>query len=89
MIQAQAKAIAPVYHARSWMLRRNALPVRDGFLMKQHSGGGACIDIGVHVLDLTLWFMGNPEPKSVTGISRTELAKEPGASSKWGTTIRQ
>ena len=84
MIQAQAQAIAPVYHARSWMLRRNALPVRDGFLMKQHSGGGACIDIGVHVLDLTLWFMGNPEPKSVTGISRTELAKEPGAFSKWG-----
>jgi predicted dehydrogenase len=66
------------------MLRRNALPVRDGFLMSKHSGGGACIDIGVHVLDLTLWFMGNPEPKSVTGVARTELAKDQGAFSKMG-----
>ena len=45
MIQAQAQAIAPVYHARSWMLRRNALPVRDGFLMKQHSGGGRVLTL--------------------------------------------
>ena len=84
MIKKEAENIGQIYHARSWMLRRNALPNRIGFLMKEHSGGGPCIDIGVHVLDLTLWFMGNPEPISVTGVSRTELAKEPGAFSKWG-----
>ena len=84
MIKNEAENIGQIYHARSWMLRRNALPNRIGFLMNEHSGGGPCIDIGVHVLDLTLWFMGNPEPISVTGVSRTELAKEPGAFSKWG-----
>ena len=84
LIKDQAQFIGPIYHARSWMLRRNAMPVSDGFLIKKHSGGGACIDIGVHVLDLTLWFMGNPEPKSVTGVARTELAKEKGAFSKSG-----
>src|SRR3569833_127716 len=37
-----------IYHARSWMLRRAAAPTRPGFIMKQHSSGGPCIDIGVH-----------------------------------------
>ena len=32
----------------------------------------------MHILDLTLWFMGNPEPHSVTGVARAELAHQPG-----------
>ena len=56
-----AGALGDIYHARSWMLRRTAIPTRPGFLLKKHSGGGATIDIGVHILDLTLWFMGNPK----------------------------
>ena len=77
LIKDQSKSIGSIYHARSWMLRRNFLPVSLGFLKKENSGGGPCIDIGVHVLDLTLWFMNNPEPLSVTGVSKTELAKQP------------
>lgn len=77
-------ALGNIYHARSWMLRRAALPVRPGFILKEHSGGGATIDIGVHILDLTLWFMGNPKPVSVTGVARTELAKMDGAFGSWG-----
>ena len=75
--------LGDIYHARSWMLRRYLIPTRPGFLMKQHSSGGATIDIGVHILDLTLWFMGNPQPVSVTGVARTELAKIPGAFGSW------
>jgi predicted dehydrogenase len=70
--------LGDIYHARSWMLRRAAAPNRPGFIMKKHSSGGPCIDIGVHILDLTLWFMGNPEPHSVTGVARAELAHLPG-----------
>ena len=77
-------ALGEIYHARSWMLRRGGLPVRPGFLMKQHSGGGACIDIGVHILDLTLWMMGNPKPVSVSGVARTKLGNRPGAFGLWG-----
>ena len=77
-------ALGDVYHARSWMLRRAAAPTRPGFILKQHSSGGPCIDIGVHILDLTLWFMGNPRPVSVTGVARAELAHQPGAFSIWG-----
>lgn len=72
-------ALGDIYHARSWMLRRAAAPNRPGFIMKKHASGGACIDIGVHILDLTLWFMGNPEPHSVAGVARAELAHRPGA----------
>jgi len=78
-----------VYHARSWMLRRSAAPTRPGFILKQQAAGGACIDIGVHILDLTLWFMGNPKPVAVTGVARTELAHKKGAFSIWGGAIPQ
>lgn len=79
-----AGALGEVYHARSWMLRRAAVPTRPGFIMKQHSGGGPCIDIGVHILDLTLWFMGHPRPVAVSGVARAELAHQEGAFSIWG-----
>ena len=77
-------ALGDVYHARSWMLRRAGLPARPGFVLKQHSGGGAAIDIGVHILDLTLWMMGNPQPVAVSGVARSDLAHLKGAFGLWG-----
>jgi predicted dehydrogenase len=77
-------ALGRVYHARAWWLRRAAFPGGSSFWLKQHSGGGACIDLGVHVLDLALWLMGNPQPVSVSGVSKTELAGVPGTFSIWG-----
>ncbi len=76
-----------VYHARCWMLRRFLAPVRPGFILRGQSGGGACIDIGVHILDLALWLMGNPKPAAVSGVARTELAKRAGAFSGWSASI--
>lgn len=76
-----AGALGEIYHARSWMLRRAGAPTKPGFILKQHSGGGPCIDIGVHILDLTLWMMGNPEPVTVSGVARNELARRGGFSS--------
>lgn len=78
--------LGDIYHSRSWYLRRDQLPVRPGFIYKKNAGGGPCIDIGVHVLDLCLWLMGNPKPVSVTGVSRKMLAGLPGAWSMWGAT---
>ncbi|GMV66014.1 MAG: Gfo/Idh/MocA family oxidoreductase [Candidatus Omnitrophica bacterium] len=73
-----------VYHARCWMLRRSGAPTRPGFIQKKHSGGGPCIDIGVHILDLTLWMMGQPKPVTVTGVTQDKLRRLPGAFSNWG-----
>ncbi len=75
--------LGEVYHARGWMLRRNALIATPSFIHKKHSGGGPCIDIGVHILDLTLWLMGNPKPVSVSGVATANLAHHEGAFSNW------
>ena len=76
---AESGALGEVYHARCWYLRRAGLPVRPGLIYKRNSGGGACIDIGVHVLDMTLWLMGHPKPVSVTGTAPVARAARPGA----------
>ncbi|MEZ4866041.1 MAG: Gfo/Idh/MocA family oxidoreductase [Caldilineaceae bacterium] len=82
----EAGALGDIYHARSWMLRRGWIPVRPGFIYKKNSGGGPCIDIGVHILDLTLWFMGNPKPVAVSGVAKAPLALGTDAFSTWGLT---
>jgi predicted dehydrogenase len=79
----EAGALGDIYHARGWMLRRNAYIPTPTFVYQKHAGGGACIDIGVHILDLTLWMMGNPKPVSVSGVARTELSRIPGNFSVW------
>lgn len=76
--------LGDVYHARAWMLRRSGLPVRPTFIYREHSGGGPTIDIGVHILDLTLWLMGHPKPVAVSGVARTALAHHEGAFTSWG-----
>jgi predicted dehydrogenase len=71
--------------------RLDAAPRRDAaqprFIYKKNSGGGPCIDIGVHVLDTTLWMMGHPKPISVTGVTQDKLLHQPGAFSVWGGAI--
>ncbi len=79
-----AGVLGELYHARSWMLRRSWYPTGATFCYKKHSGGGPVIDIGVHILDLTLWMMGLPKPVSVVGVVGDKLAKMPGAFSSWG-----
>ncbi|HNT86833.1 MAG TPA: Gfo/Idh/MocA family oxidoreductase, partial [Candidatus Hydrogenedentes bacterium] len=59
-------------------------PTRPGFIQKKHSGGGPCIDIGVHILDLTLWMLGHPRPVAVSGVTQRRLSKQPGCYSDWG-----
>jgi len=76
--------LGEVYHARAWMLRRSGAPTSPSFVTKQHAGGGPCIDIGVHILDLTLWMMGSPKPIAVSGITHDRVRKQPGAFSNWG-----
>ncbi len=79
--------LGEIYHARSWMLRRSLLPTVSTFIYKDQSSGGPCIDIGVHILDSTLWLMGHPKPVAVRGVARTALAKHPGAFSSWGRSL--
>ncbi len=57
-----------IYAARcGWQRRRGAPPLGSWFSNKKESGGGPLIDLGVHMIDLAMWIMGNPTPVSVTG----------------------
>jgi predicted dehydrogenase len=72
------------YYARAWAIRRNLLPPASTFTDSRESGGGACLDIGVHCLDLIMWLMGFPEPVSVTGTTSNHLAKTVKMPGHWG-----
>lgn len=55
-----------IYFARTTWHRRRGIPGRASFLSKQNAGGGAMIDLGVHMLDQTLFLMGHPKVESVS-----------------------
>ncbi len=66
--QIDAGELGDIYYAKTGWLRGAAeFSLRGWFTQKNRSGGGPLIDLGVHMLDLALWFMGNPRPVSVSG----------------------
>ncbi|MBQ2881160.1 MAG: Gfo/Idh/MocA family oxidoreductase [Clostridia bacterium] len=58
--------LGEVYYAKATYLRRCGFP-GGWFGDKSRSGGGPLIDLGVHVIDLTRYMMGNPKPVTVFG----------------------
>ncbi len=60
--------LGEVYFGRAIYLRRRGAPA-GWFTRKAQSGGGPLLDIGVHVLDLTWWLMGKPNPVSAAGFT--------------------
>lgn len=73
-----------VYHARVRAMRRALLPISPGFIDAKLSGGGPCMDIGVHALDLCSWLMGCPRPVRVSGVSKLNFAKGHKIPGMWG-----
>lgn len=60
--------VGEVYHVKCGWRRRRGIPGIGGwFTNKKLSGGGPLIDLGVHFLDLVMYFTGYPDPVSVTG----------------------
>jgi predicted dehydrogenase len=86
----EAGTLGEVYHARVNATRRNWLPVNPGFIDPKLSGGGPCMDIGVHALDTAMWLMNFPTPVRVTGRAHTNFAKGfdmPGGWGEWDRTL--
>lgn len=61
-----------LYYAKATYLRRNGNP-GGWFGDKSRSGGGPLIDLGVHVIDLVRFVLGNPKPVSVYGATFQKL----------------
>jgi predicted dehydrogenase len=63
-----------IYHAKATWMRRNGIPGMGGwFTSKEMAGGGPLIDLGVHMVDMALFLMGDPEVESVSCATYAEL----------------
>lgn len=70
--------------ARVRAMRRRKVPGWGVFTNKDLQGGGSLIDYGCHLLDLTLWLMGNPKHTEVLGSTYNDLSKTPNQLNQWG-----
>ncbi|MDI3472171.1 MAG: hypothetical protein PWQ20_349 [Thermotogaceae bacterium] len=68
--------LGEVYVARCGYIRRRGIPWwGEWFTDKKLAGGGPLIDLGVHILDLTMWVTGFPEPKSISASTYLKIGK--------------
>ncbi len=64
-----------IYAGRCGWQRRRGIPGKGGwFTTKAQSGGGPLIDLGVHMIDVSIWLMGNPKPVAVSGCTYSEFS---------------
>jgi predicted dehydrogenase len=66
-----------IYHTKATWMRRNGIPGMGGwFTSKQLAGGGPLIDLGVHMVDMALYLMGEPAVESVSCATYAELGPQ-------------
>lgn len=71
-----AGELGEVYHVYLSFRAPRSIPGMGGwFTTKELSGGGALIDWGVHFLDLAMYCMGDPQPKTVSAEAYCKLGK--------------
>ena len=73
--QIETGRLGEIYFARAVSIRRRGIPSWGVFVRKEMSGGGALLDIGVHVIDLVVWLMGAPKPTAVFGTAGAMFGK--------------
>ena len=70
--------LGDIYHIKAHFLRRRGIPGWGYFTNKVMQGGGALIDLGVHVLDLALCALDYPTPDQVLGNTYDFIGKAGG-----------
>lgn len=63
-----------IYHAKATWMRRQGIPGMGGwFTSRELAGGGPLIDLGVHVLDMAMYLLGEPNVEAVSAATYAEL----------------
>ncbi|HEY4384171.1 MAG TPA: Gfo/Idh/MocA family oxidoreductase [Ktedonobacteraceae bacterium] len=66
--------LGKIYYAKVYWMRRRGIPgAGSWFVNKQLAGGGPLIDLGVHMLDIALFLLGEPEVVTVSASTYNEL----------------
>jgi predicted dehydrogenase len=87
---AKEGAFGEIYHAKAFWFRRTGIPkLGTWFGKRELSGGGSLYDIGVHLLDLCLFAIGNFEPVSVSGATYTKFGNRGLGEGNWGHSERE
>jgi predicted dehydrogenase len=67
-------ALGKIYYAKAHWMRRAGIPrLGSWFVSKEQAGGGPLIDLGVHVLDMAMYLMGEPKPLTVSANAYAEF----------------
>lgn len=87
---AQAGRFGDLYHVKAFWRRRAGIPrLGSWFTNKSVAGGGALLDIGVHVLDVALHLLDDFEPASVSGATFTRFGNRGLGEGGWGRSERE
>lgn len=74
-----------IYHAKAIWQRRSGIPRMGTWFGSMELAGGGCLcDIGVHLLDLSLYLMNNFQPVSVVGQTYTKFGNRGLGEGGWG-----
>jgi predicted dehydrogenase len=77
--------LGKIYTAKTGWYRRKGIPGwGTWFTQHEQSGGGPLIDIGVHMLDMAFFLMGEPKPVSVYGSTYAEFGPRKKGIGTWG-----
>lgn len=72
-----AGSLGRIYHAKASWMRRSGIPGMGSWFTNKHmAGGGPLIDLGVHVLDLALHLLDEPEVATVSAATYAELGPQ-------------
>lgn len=77
--------LGDIYYIKTGNLRRTGIPgMGSWFTQRQQAGGGPLYDIGVHMLDLSLYLTGFPRGTTVKGSTFAQFGPRGKAAGGWG-----
>ena len=69
-----AGVLGQIYYAKAGWLRREGIPgLSSWFTRKATAGGGPLMDLGVHMLDIALYLLGEPPVRTATAATYAEF----------------